>query len=130
MSRSMTIPTSTPVLTYFADSPEIQQICKDFGCRLEVLSNIEKFHVAMALAGVLAHWATLADDADDDDEFADLFDPLDDEEATIAGWAAYNLAVEMGGDAIDVLKALEPLQPEQLAALLPAIAQYAAEDNR
>lgn len=127
----MAYTTTTQPLTYFVNTPEVQQICENFGCRLEVLSNIEKFHVAMALAGVLAHWASLADDDDEDgDEFADLFEPLEDEEATIAGWAAYNLAVEMGGDAIDVLKALEPLQPEQIAALLPAIAQYAAEDNR
>lgn len=124
--------TTTQGLRYYADNATIREICKEWGDQLQVLSGIEKFHLAMVLAGVLAHWATLADEDDDDDgdEFAELFEPMVDEESTLEGWAAHNLAVEVSGDVIDVLKAMEPLQPEVIASLLPAIAIYALEDNR
>ncbi|MGI0495098.1 hypothetical protein ACN4EG_25215 [Alkalinema pantanalense CENA528] len=123
--------TTTQPLTYFADSPEIRKVCEIYGDRLGVLSGIEKHQLVMVLAGTLAHWRWLAeqDTDDEDDEFAELFEQ-DDSGNTICGWAAENICDSILGDVMDVAFLLESCQPEKIAAILPAIAQYAAEDDR
>lgn len=123
--------TTTQGLRYYADSPEIRKVCAEYGDRLGTLTGIEKHQLAMVLSGALAHWRWLAEQEEDDeeDEFEGVFE-ADDDSDTICGWANENIVDGILGDVMEVAAMLESCPAEKIAAIVPAIAIYALEDDR
>ena len=103
---------SAKTLTYYADTIAVRQLCERFGGRLERLSQHEKYRLC---AGISL-------------ELVDLSDPEDERRGEDAGDIS---CATFGLDAVSQSrKIIDNENPGTLAKLLPAIAEYARDDDR
>ena len=112
----MTFSSATKGITYYVETPGIRRLEQMCGSRLTELTQREKYQ----LAGVIAEWlAVMTDDPENE--------TIDEDE----GWTLLN--TEWGTSIVTtnnvkvVLEILNDEDPEALAALLPAIAEYARD---
>ena len=114
----MTFTTTTKTLTYYIDTTGIQRLAKACGERLTGLNTREKYQ----LAGVIAEYlATMVED----EENGELGE---DETWTLLNHEAQHQN-DITGKVHAVLAILADEECESLAALLPAIAEYARDDQ-
>jgi len=100
---------SAKTLTHYADTIAVRELCERFGGRLEGLSQHEKYRLCAGISLELTDLFYAEEDDDDDDG----------EDATF------------GPDAVSQSrKIIDNEEPEILAQLLPAIAEYARDDDR
>lgn len=110
-----TFSSSTKVLTSFAESPQIRELTRVFGDRLSGLTRLEKYQLVAAI-GLTLWW----------------LDPTDQEiwpEADIATLPDQVLP-SMEDNTMKAIAILEGEHPDNLAAILAPIAEYAREDDR
>ena len=104
---------SAKTLTYYADTMAVRQLCERFGGRLERLSQHEKYRLCVGISLELMELSN-PEDEDDDGEDAD-----------------YISHATFGPDAVNQSrKIIDNEEPAILAQLLPAIAEYARDDDR
>ena len=112
----MTFSSATKTLTYYIDTPGIRKLEQMCGSRLERLTQREEYQ----LAGVIAEY--LAVMTDDPENAA-----IDEDE----GWTLLNTewgtSIVTTNNVKTVLEILNDEDPEVLAALLPAVAEYARD---
>ena len=113
----MTFSSATKTLTYYIDTPGVRRLEEACGSRLTELTQREKYQ----LAGVIAEYlATMVDDPENGE--------LDEDET----WTILDhTAQHYHGPTNNVQALLVILVDEEceaLAALLPAIAEYARDD--
>jgi len=103
---------SAKTLTHYADTIAVRELCERFGGRLEGLSQHEKYRLC---AGISL-------------ELIDLSNPEVEDRGEKVGDRSY---ATFGPDAVSQSrKIIDNEEPEILAQLLPAIAEYARDDDR
>ena len=103
---------SAKTLTYYADTMAVRELCDRFGGRLERLSQHEKYRLC---AGISLELMELSNPEDEDE----------DEDADYISHATF------GPDVVNQSrKIIDNEPPEILAQLLPAVAEYAKDDDR
>ena len=102
---------SAKILTSYVQTPAVDTLVESFGNRLQGLSKYEKYQVCADLSRAL-EWH-----ANPDNEGSDKTGYFSD----------FQYIVSSQGQAIDILR---HESPEILAQLLPAIADYARDDDR
>lgn len=102
---------SAKILTYYAPTIAVRQLCERFGGRLEGLSRHEKYRLCAGISR----------------ELIDLSSP-ENENGKDADYISY---ATFGPDAVgQSRKMIDNEKPEILALILPAIAEYARADDR
>ena len=102
---------SAKILTYYADTMAVRQLCERFGGRLEKLSRHEKYRLCTGIAL----------------ELIELSNPENDKVKD----ADYISHTTFGPDAVNQSrKILDNEKPAILALILPVIAEYARDDDR
>ena len=129
---------SAKTLTYYVDNDTIHRLCQSFGNRLEKLTQEEKYQLCTAIALMLWGCCDSGDGQVDDvpyqrrplvdDEFADLMDI--ESEPDLITTQNDQLVPEVTAHVMTALVILQNLAPEILAQLLPAVAEYARDDDR
>ena len=101
---------SAKTLTYYADTMAVRELCDRFGGRLESLSQHEKYRLCVGISL----------------ELMELSNPEDEDED-----ADYISHATFGPDVVNQSrKIIDNEEPAILAQLLPAIAEYARDDDR
>ena len=126
--------TSAKVLTHYVDTKAIQKLTQSFGAKLSGLTQEEKYQLCTAIALML--WGCCdsgigegqVDNAAADDEFADLMNI--ESEADLITTQNDFLVPEVTAHVMTALVILQHEDPEILAQLLPAVAEYARDDDR
>jgi hypothetical protein len=112
-------------LTYYLDTPGTQRLIKEYGNYLQSLDQANKYELLSALTIVL--WALSDPDFEsptaEDVDNSCLGSVL---EAIAEDFLVFSLDPEV----CTVLSILDPLDPQQLADIVPAVALYAAEAAR
>ncbi len=117
--------TSHKPLSYYCDTPETQSLMAEFGSHLQQLTQEEKYQVISAIGLFL--WRLSADQeapAEDDDFGIEEEEPMIDVNFDNN---CFNLT--LNDATYKAVRMLYHSEPEALAAMLPAIAFYAAEDS-
>jgi hypothetical protein len=110
-------------LTFYADSAAIRQLMEAFGDRLAGLIQEEKFQLSAAISVHL--WQSCESSGDyflENFGLGEFDDVVESQDAL--------LGPDLSVNATWALVILRNESPEILAQLLPAIAQYAADDDR
>jgi hypothetical protein len=118
--------TSAKTLTYYAQSKGIEKLGEAFGSRLERLSQEEKYQLCTCI-GLMLWGCCDSGIGEGEDVFAELH--TESEPDLIGSQDAY-LVPEVSNNALYALILLQNEEPEVLAQLLPAIAEYARDDDR
>ena len=124
---------SAKTLTYYVDNDTIHRLCKSFGNRLEGLTQEEKYQLCTAIALML--WGCCDSGDGQVDEIPYQLQPLDDldeldSEPDLITTQNDQLVPEVTAHVMAALVILQNLAPEILAQLLPAVAEYARDDDR
>ena len=119
---------SAKTLTYYVETKAITRLGEVFGNRLEKLTQEEKFQLCTAIALMLWGCCDSGPDEDDGLDFSDLV--LEDDEADACRVVNDQLVPEVTGNVMAALIILQNEEPEILAQLLPAVAEYARDDDR
>ena len=129
--------TSAKTLTYYVDNNTVQRLGQAFGNRLEGLTQEEKYQLCTAIALML--WGC-CDSGDGEDASTNLstnvsaaIDALMDEpdsEPDLITTQNDQLVPEVTAHVMTALVILQNEPPEILAQLLPAVAEYARDDDR
>jgi hypothetical protein len=128
--------TSAKTLTYYVETRAIQTLTQTFGDKLTGLTQEEKYQLCTATALML--WGCCdsgigeGDDPDDEGteiDFADLMDQVESEPDLISA-SENQLVPEVTPNVRTAMVILQYEDPEILAQLLPAIAEYARDDDR
>ena len=122
--------TSAKTLTYYVETKAINTLGEAFGHKLDRLTQEEKYQLCTAIALML--WGCcdsgIGKGHDDDLDFSDLV--LEDDEADACRVVDDQLAPAITGNVRAALVLLQNEPPEILAQLLPAVAEYARDDDR
>ena len=124
--------TSAKVLSYYVETPGIRKLGEVFGDKLEKLSQEEKYQLCTAIALML--WGCCdsgigeGSDEYEDLEFSDLM--TDESEPDLVRATDDQLIPAITGNVRAALILLQHEEPEILAQLLPAVAEYARDDDR
>lgn len=130
MAQTKNFTTSAKVLTSYVETKAVHKLCEAFGQRLTELTQEEKYQLATAFALML--WGCCDSgigEGAEPDEFEDLFE-TDDSDKDLLETTQHQLMPEVSGNVKAALIILQNEEPEILAQLLPAIAEYARDDDR
>ena len=119
---------SAKTLNYYVETKAITRLGEVFGNRLEKLTQEEKYQFCTAIALMLWGCCDSVPDEDDDLDFSDLV--LEEDEADACRVVNDQLVPEVTGNVMTALVILQNEPPEILAQLLPAVAEYARDDDR
>ena len=119
---------SAKTLNYYVETKAITRFGEVFGNRLEKLTQEEKYQFCTAIALMLWGCCDSVPDEDDDLDFSDLV--LEEDEADACRVVNDQLVPEVTGNVMTALVILQNEPPEILAQLLPAVAEYARDDDR
>ena len=119
---------SAKTITYYLDTASTRKLEQMYGSRLELLSQEEKYQLCTAIALMLWGCCEPTEDDQENDEFADLFET--ESEPDLITTQNDQLVPEVSGNVMACLVTLQNESPEILAQLLPAIAEYARDDDR
>ena len=121
---------SAKTLLFYVETKAIKRLGEVFGHKLEKLTQEEKYQLVTAIALML--WGCcdsgIGEGSDDDLDFSDLV--LEDDEADACRVVNDQLVPEVTGNVMAALIILQNEEPEILAQLLPAVAEYARDDDR
>ena len=121
---------SAKTLLFYVETKAIKRLGEVFGHKLEKLSQEEKYQLCTAIALML--WGCcdsgIGEGSDDDLDFSDLV--LEDDEADACRVVDDQLAPAITDQVREALVLLQNEEPEILAQLLPAVAEYARDDDR
>ena len=121
---------SAKTLLFYVETKAIKRLGEVFGHKLEKLSQEEKYQLCTAIALML--WGCcdsgIGEGSDDDLDFSDLV--LEDDEADACRVVDDQLAPAITENVRAALVILQNEPPEILAQLLPAVAEYARDDDR
>ena len=121
---------SAKTLTYYVETKAITRLGEVFGNRLEKLTQEEKYQLCTAIALMLWGCCDSVPDEDEDDDldFSDLV--LEEDEDDACRVVNDQLVPEVTAHVMTALVILQNEPPEILAQLLPAVAEYARDDDR
>ena len=119
---------SAKTLTYYVETKAITRLGEVFGNRLEKLTQEEKYQLCTAIALMLWGCCDSGPDEDDGLDFSDLV--LEEDEADACRVVNDQLVPEVTAHVMTALVILQNEPPEILAQLLPAVAEYARDDDR
>ena len=119
---------SAKTLNYYVETKAITRLGEVFGNRLEKLTQEEKYQFCTAIALMLWGCCDSVPDEDDDLDFSDLV--LEEDESDACRVVNDQLVPEVTGTVMTALVILQNEPPEILAQLLPAVAEYARDDDR
>ena len=119
---------SAKTLNYYGETKAITRLGEVFGNRLEKLTQEEKYQFCTAIALMLWGCCDSVPDEDDDLDFSDLV--LEEDESDACRVVNDQLVPEVTGNVMTALVILQNEPPEILAQLLPAVAEYARDDDR
>ena len=126
--------TSAKTLTYYVETKAVKRLGEVFGDKLEKLSQEEKYQLCTAIALML--WGCCDSgigegqvDDDEDIDFGALMDEVESEPDLIRA-TDDQLIPDITGNVRAALILLQHEDPEILAQLLPAVAEYARDDDR
>ena len=119
---------SAKTLTYYAPTEGPTRLGEVFGNRLEKLTQEEKYQLCTAIALMLWGCCESMPDEDDDLDFSGLV--LEEDEADACRVVNDQLVPEVTAHVMTALVILQNEPPEILAQLLPAVAEYARDDDR
>ena len=119
---------SAKTLLFYVETKAVKRLGEVFGNRLEKLTQEEKYQLCTAIALMLWGCCDSVPDEDDDLDFSDLV--LEDDEADACRVVDDQLAPAITGNVRAALVLLQNEEPEILAQLLPAVAEYARDDDR
>jgi len=119
---------SAKTLTYYVETKATTRLGEVFGNRLEKLTQEEKYQLCTAIALLL--WGCCDTEFDEDDglDFSALMD--DEAEPGLVRVTDDQLVPAITGNVREALILLQNEEPEILAQLLPAVAEYARDDDR
>jgi hypothetical protein len=123
--------TSAKCVSYYLDTKATQRLMTQFGSHLQGLTQEEKYQLVTAIG--LHLWGSVepveldADAPFNDLEFADLFEESEPDLITTQN---DQLVPEVTANVMSALVILQNESPESLSFLLPAICEYARDDNR
>ena len=121
---------SAKTLLFYVETKAIKRLGDVFGHKLDRLIQEEKYQLVTAIALML--WGCcdsgIGEGSDDDLDFSDLV--LEGDEADACRVVNDQLVPEVTGNVRAALVLLQNEEPEILAQLLPAIAEYARDDDR
>ena len=119
---------SAKTLLFYVETKAVKRLGEVFGNRLEKLTQEEKYQFCTAIALMLWGCCDSVPDEDDDLDFSDLV--LEEDEADACRVVNDQLVPEVTGNVMTALVILQNEPPEILAQLLPAVAEYARDDDR
>ena len=123
---------SAKTITYYVETKAVTRLGEVFGNRLEKLNQEEKYQLCTAIALML--WGCCDSGVGkyvEDDESLDFSDLMCDElEPDLVSSADIQLVPAITGNVRMALVLLQNELPKILAQLLPAIAEYARDDDR
>ena len=119
---------SAKTLLFYVETKAIKRLGDVFGHKLEKLTQEEKYQLVTAIALMLWGCCDSGIGSDDDLDFSDLV--LEDDEADACRVVNDQLVPEVTGNVMAALIILQNEEPEILAQLLPAVAEYARDDDR
>jgi len=119
---------SAKTLTYYVETKAVKRLGEVFGEKLEKLTQEEKYQLCTAIALLL--WGCCDTEFDEDDglDFSGLMD--DEAEPGLVRVTDDQLVPAITGNVREALILLQNEEPEILAQLLPAVAEYARDDDR
>ena len=121
---------SAKTLTYYVETKATTRLGEVFGNRLEKLTQEEKYQLCTAIALLL--WGCcdsgIGEGSDEDLDFSDLM--TDESEPGLVRVTDDQLVPAITDQVRAALVLLQNEPPEILAQLLPAIAEYARDDDR
>ena len=119
---------SAKTITYYIDTASTRKLEQMYGSRLELLSQEEKYQLCTAIA--LTLWGCCDSNEEDreNDEFVDLLEA--ESETDLIATQHNQLVPGVSANVMVCLVTLQNEPPEILAQLLPAIAEYARDDDR
>ena len=115
-------------LLFYVETKAVKRFGEVFGDKLEKLSQEEKYQLVTAIALMLWGCCDSGLDEDDDLDFSDLL--LEEDKSDACRVVDDQLVPEVTGNVRTALILLQNEEPEILAQLLPAIAEYARDDDR
>ena len=119
-------------ITYYVETKAVTRLGEVFGNRLEKLKQEEKYQLCTAIALML--WGccdSVIGEYVEDDESLDFSDLMGDElEPDLVSSADIQLVPAITGNVRMALVLLQNESPKILAQLLPAVAEYARDDDR
>ena len=119
MTQTAVFRTSHKPLSYYCDTPETQALMGKFGSHLQQLNQEEKFQLMTATCMYLWALSSAAEDCEEDDGM---------EVDSLSTLFNNQCSEPLSPDVSHVLALLDDSEPDALAAMLPAIGFYAAED--
>jgi hypothetical protein len=120
--------TSAKTLTYYVETKAVKRLGEVFGHKLDKLTQEEKYQLVTAIALMLWGCCDSVPDEDDDLDFSDLV--LEEDDADACRVVNDQLVPEVTAHVMTALVILQNEPPEILAQLLPAVAEYARDDDR
>ena len=121
---------SAKTLLFYVETKAVKRLGEVFGDKLQKLTQEEKYQFCTAIALML--WGCcdsgIGEGSDDDLDFSDLV--LEGDEADACRVVDDQLAPAITGNVRAALILLQNEEPEILAQLLPAVAEYARDDDR
>ena len=119
---------SAKTLTYYVETKAITRLGEVFGNRLEKLTQEEKYQLCTAIGLLL--WGCCDPEFEEDDglDFSGLMD--DESEPGLVRVTDDQLVPAITDQVREALVLLQNEEPEILAQLLPAVAEYARDDDR
>jgi len=121
----MTHATSKP-LTFYVETKAITRLGEVFGNRLQKLIQEEKYQLCTAIALLL--WGCCDPEFEDDEDLD--FSGLMEDDSDACRVVNDQLVPEVTAHVMTALVILQNEPPEILAQLLPAVAEYARDDDR
>jgi hypothetical protein len=123
--------TSAKCVSYYLDTKATQRLMTQFGSHLQGLTQEEKYQLVTAIGLML--WGSCEPEQSEAEaqfnDLSDLFEGMESEPDLIRGMAEY-LTPDVTANVMSALVLLQNESPESLSFLLPAIAEYARDDNR
>lgn len=134
MSHSKPFSTSAKTICSYVETPAVRKLEASFGDKLSGLSQEEKYQLCTAIALMLWGCCDSGTEEDKDPEGysdLDIFGmDLSDGEPDLITTQNDQLVPEVTAHVMTALVILQNEPPEILAQLLPAVAEYARDDDR